>query len=340
MAILVTGTAGFIGNHIALHYLNAGETVIGVDNLNTYYDVELKKARLARISSFKNFIDYRVNLHDRDQMMQIFADHKPTRVFHMGAQAGVRYSVVDPYSYVDSNLLGFTNILEGCRHHGCEHLLYASSSSVYGANTEMPYSPHDHCEHPMSFYAATKKANELMAHNYSHIFKIPMTGLRFFTVYGPWGRPDMALHIFSKAILSGEPIDVFNNGAMKRAFTYIDDVVESIVRLAEIAPTQTAVEKGAASLDPASSPVAPYRIVNIGNDVCVDLGRYIDVLEEKLGKKAVRNMKPVHPGDVLATWADIDELKALINFAPTISIEDGVGRFVKWYLDYYGHNAD
>ncbi|MCX7628079.1 MAG: NAD-dependent epimerase [Methylophilaceae bacterium] len=332
MKILVTGTAGFIGNHLALRLLERGDAVVGVDNLNDYYDVKLKKARLARIQNHPNFTDIRADIHNRTAMEAIFAEHRPQRVVHLAAQAGVRYSLKNPHAYVDSNLVGFVNILEGCRHHGVEHLVYASSSSVYGANTQMPFSVHHNVDHPVSLYAATKKANELMAHTYSHLYGLPTTGLRFFTVYGPWGRPDMALFLFTQAILEGRPIDVFNHGDMQRDFTYIDDIVEGVIRVLDAIPQGNPAWRGDAP-DPGSSR-APYRLYNIGNNHPVQLMHLIEVLEQHLGKTAQKNFLPMQAGDVPATYADVDDLMRDVGFRPATPIEEGVGRFVAWYLRY------
>ncbi len=332
MAILVTGTAGFIGNEIALRLLDRGEGVIGVDCLTPYYDLALKEARLARVAGNPDFVESRIDLADREATARLFADHKPDRVIHMAAQPGVRYSLENPHTYADSNLTGFLNILEGCRAAGVDHLVYASSSSVYGSNEKIPFSVHHPADHPVSLYAATKRANELMAHAYAHLYGFPVTGLRFFTVYGPWGRPDMAPMLFARAIAEGRPIDVFNGGEMRRDFTYIDDIVEGVLRVADRIP-EPAADAGS---DPAASPIAPYRVFNIGNGAPVDLMRFIEVMEEALGRKAVKNMLPMQPGDVKATWADVTELEAVTGWKPATSIEDGVGRFVEWYRGFYG----
>ncbi|MBU6469435.1 MAG: NAD-dependent epimerase [Gammaproteobacteria bacterium] len=332
--ILVTGAAGFIGFHLCTRVLADGLQVTGLDNLNDYYDVTLKEARLDRLKKSANFDFVKLDLADRTGMAALFARVQPEIVVNLAAQAGVRYSLKNPHAYVEANLAGFVNVLEGCRRHKVRHLVYASSSSVYGANTRMPFSVHDHTDHPLSLYGATKKANELMAHAYSHLYKLPATGLRFFTVYGPWGRPDMALFLFTQAILAGRPIDVFNQGNMRRDFTYIDDIVEGVVRVM----AQPAVPDPAWSgerPEPASSR-APYRVFNIGNNHPVELGYLIEVLEKALGRKAERNLLPMQPGDVPATYADIDDLEAAVGFRPRTSIEEGVRRFVEWYRSYYG----
>ena len=333
MKVLVTGTAGFIGSTLAKRLLERGDQVIGIDNLNDYYDVQIKKDRLAQLLPSSNFTDVRGNLEDKSLIDSIFKQHKPDRVVNLAAQAGVRYSLINPQAYVDANITGFLNILEACRHFGTEHLVYASSSSVYGANTAMPFSVHNNVDHPVSLYATTKKANELMAHTYSHLFNIPTTGLRFFTVYGPWGRPDMALFLFTKKILAGEPIDVFNYGHHRRDFTYIDDIVEGVIRtLDHVAPTNS--DWNGDQPDPASSK-APYRIYNIGSNNPVELLRYIEVLEDCLGKKAVKNLLPLQPGDVPDTYADVDALIKDVDYQPTTPVEVGIENFVKWYRDYY-----
>ncbi len=333
MKVLITGAAGFIGSALSLRLLARGDEVIGVDNLNDYYDVNLKKARLARTLDHASFTDVRVSLEDRTAMEAVFTQHQPQRVVNLAAQAGVRYSITNPHAYVDSNLVGFINILEGCRHNGVEHLVYASSSSVYGANTKMPFSVHDNVDHPVSLYAASKKANELMAHTYSHLYKLPTTGLRFFTVYGPWGRPDMALFMFTKNILAGKPIDVFNYGNHKRDFTYIDDIVEGVIRVLDNVATPNAQWSGAEP-DSATS-YAPYRLYNIGNHNPVELLYFIEVLENCLGKKAQKNMLPLQNGDVPATYADVDDLIRDVGFKPDTAIETGIARFVEWYRAYY-----
>ena len=334
MRVLVTGAAGFIGMHTALRLLERGDEVVGFDNLNAYYDPTLKEARLARLTGHAGFTFVRGELADRPAVAQTFAQHRPERVVNLAAQAGVRYSIEDPHAYVDANLVGFVNVLEGCRDVGVEHLVYASSSSVYGANTKLPFSVADAVDHPVSLYAATKKANELMAHTYSHLFRLPTTGLRFFTVYGPWGRPDMALFLFTKAILAGEPIRIFNHGRMRRDFTFIDDIVEGVVRVLD-RPAGPDPDFDAADPDPATSS-APYRIHNIGNDQPTELMRYVDILEAELGVSAIRQLEDIQPGDVPATWADVDALREAVGFAPSTSVEDGVRRFVAWYREYYG----
>jgi UDP-glucuronate 4-epimerase len=333
MTILVTGAAGFIGYHVARRLLDRGDAVVGLDNLNTYYDVSLKEARLAKLTAHPGFRFAKLDVADRDAVAALFAAERPRRVVHLAAQAGVRYSIQNPYAYVDSNLVGFVNVLEGCRHNGVEHLVYASSSSVYGGNTRMPFSEHDNIDHPVSLYAATKKANELMAHTYSHLYRLPTTGLRFFTVYGPWGRPDMALFLFTKAILDGRPIDVFNNGHMVRDFTYIDDIVEGVARVVD-RPAEANAAFDAASPDPGTSN-APYRVFNIGNSQPTPLDDYIQALEEALGRKAARNLLPMQPGDVPATSADTSELDAWVGFKPATPVREGVRRFVQWYREYY-----
>ena len=333
MKVLITGAAGFIGSALSLRLLERGDVVVGIDSLNDYYDVALKEARLERTAVYDNFTDLRVSIDDREAMADIFSTHRPDRVVNLAAQAGVRYSIENPLAYIDTNILGFANILEGCRHNGVEHLVYASSSSVYGSNTKMPFSVHDNVDHPVSLYAASKKANELMAHTYSHLYRIPTTGLRFFTVYGPWGRPDMAYFKFTQKILAGEPIDVFNNGNHQRDFTYIDDIVEGVVRLLDKIPEPNPDWTG--DNPDAASSTAPYRLYNIGNNQPVELMHYIEVLEDCLGKKAVKNMLPMQPGDVQATYADVDELVRAIDYKPAMSVEEGMERFVDWYSDYY-----
>ena len=331
--ILVTGAAGFIGFHIARRLLQSGRKVVGLDNMNAYYDPALKEARLAELNKFPQFKFAKLDLADRAGMAVLFAEHRFAHVVHLAAQAGVRYSLIDPHAYVDANLVGFTNILEGCRHNGCRHLLYASSSSVYGSNTRMPFSVHDNVDHPLSLYGASKKANELMAHAYAHLFKLPTTGLRFFTVYGPWGRPDMAMWIFAKAILAGEPIKLFNQGNMRRDFTYVDDVVESVVRLVERAPSGNAQWSGDAP-DPGSSQ-APWRVYNIGNNNPVELMEVVRLLEESIGKKAKRELLPMQPGDVPATYADVDDLMRDVDFKPATPIAEGIKNFIDWYRAYH-----
>src|SRR2546428_13642098 len=331
--ILLTGAAGFIGFHVAQRLLQSGHRVIGVDNLNAYYDPQLKAARLDILRNDQRFEFERLDLADRVAVPELFARHRFPVVVHLAAQAGVRYSLRDPHAYVDANLVGFTNILEGCRHNGCRHLLFASSSSVYGANRKLPFSVQDNVDHPISLYAASKKANELMARAYSHLFSLPATGLRFFTVYGPWGRPDMALFLFTKAILEGRPIHVFNYGKMRRDFTYIDDIVEGVVRVLDRPAEPNRTWSGDAP-DPGSS-AAPYKLYNIGNSQPVELLRFIEVLENQLGIKAVKNMLPLQPGDVPATYADVDDLVRDVGFKPGTSIEVGIERFVTWYRSYY-----
>ncbi len=331
--ILITGAAGFIGHGLAQRLLAEGRRVVGLDNLNDYYDVQLKRDRLANLQKFDTFRHAAFDMADREQMAALFAEERFDAVVNLAAQAGVRYSLINPHSYVDTNLVGFVNILEGCRHSGVKHLVYASSSSVYGANTKMPFSVHDNVDHPVSLYAASKKANELMAHTYSHLFNIPTTGLRFFTVYGPWGRPDMALFLFTKAILEGRAIDVFNNGNMERDFTYIDDIVEGVVRVIDHVAAPNPAWSGDAP-DSATS-YCPWRVYNIGNNNKEKLMRYIEVLEECLGKKAQKNFLPMQPGDVPATYADVTDLVETVGFQPATSIESGVCRFVEWYRQYY-----
>jgi len=334
MRALVTGAAGFIGYHTCEKLLARGDEVVGIDDLNDYYDPALKEARLARLRERDGFAFERLDVGDREGIPALFAGGRFNRVVHLAAQAGVRYSLQNPRAYVDSNLAGTLEILEGCRHHDVEHLVYASSSSVYGMNTRMPFSVHDVVDHPVSLYAATKKANELMAHTYSHLYGLPTTGLRFFTVYGPWGRPDMALFLFTRAILAGEPIAVFNHGKMKRDFTYVDDIVEGVVRVLDHLPAGNPAFSGD-SPDPGSSP-APYRLYNIGNGDPVELDRFIRAIEAATGREAIRDPQPIQPGDVPATWADVDDLERDTGFAPSTPIEDGVGRFVAWYRDFYG----
>jgi len=333
MRVLVTGVAGFIGSQTARALLARGDHVIGIDNLNDYYDVNLKLARLDLLKGRNNFHFIKADLRERGEIEAAFAEHRPERVINLAAQAGVRYALQNPRSYVDSNLVGFLNILEGCRHHGVEHLVYASSSSVYGANTQMPYSVHDNVDHPLSLYAASKKANELMAHSYSHLFHLPVTGLRFFTVYGPWGRPDMSLFLFTRKILAGEDIDVFNFGHHARDFTYIDDIVEGVIRTLDKAAAPNPDWNGMQP-DPGTS-TAPYRLYNIGNNNPVELMYFIECIEKALGKTARKNMLPMQPGDVPKTFADVDALVADIGFQPKTPIEVGVQRFVDWYRDFY-----
>ena len=333
MRILVTGTAGFIGSTLSIILLERGDEVIGVDNVNDYYDPTLKEARLDRLKKYENFTEVRISIEDRDAMEKAFVEYKPQKVVNLAAQAGVRYSLENPHAYIDANIVGFTNILEGCRHHGVEHLVYASSSSVYGANESMPFSVHDNVDHPVSLYAASKKANELMAHTYSHLFNLPTTGLRFFTVYGPWGRPDMALFMFTKNIIEGKPIDVFNYGKHQRDFTYIDDIVEGVIRTLDNTAEPNPDWSGKTP-DSASSK-APYKIYNIGSNNPCELLRYIEIIEECVGKKAEKNMLPMQPGDVLATYADVDALIKDVDYKPSTTIEDGVAKFVDWYRDFY-----
>ena len=331
--ILVTGAAGFIGFHVARRLLDAGRPVVGLDVVNSYYDPALKEARLAELGKRNGFSFVKLDLADRAGVAALFAKQRFEYVVHLAAQAGVRYSLVDPFAYIDSNLVGFTTILEGCRHNGCKHLLYASSSSVYGSNTHMPFSVHDNVDHPLSLYGASKKANELMAHAYSHLFRLPTTGLRFFTVYGPWGRPDMAMWLFAKAILAGEPIKLFNNGDMRRDFTYVDDIVESIVRLVDRAPAPDPKFSGDVP-DPGTSN-APWRVYNIGNNNPVELLEVVRLLEDALGVKAKRELLPMQPGDVPATYADVDDLMREVDFKPSTPIGEGIQRFVAWFRDYH-----
>jgi len=332
--VLVTGAAGFIGFHVAHRLLVAGRNVVGLDNLNTYYDPALKMARLRELTAFPAFRFEKRDLADRDGMAELFRANRFPYVVHLAAQAGVRYSLTNPHAYVDANLVGFMNVLEGCRHGACRHLLYASSSSVYGANTRSPFRVSDNVDHPVSLYAATKKANEAMAHAYAHLYGLPATGLRFFTVYGPWGRPDMAMWLFAEAIASGRPVRLFNHGRMRRDFTYIDDVVESVVRLVELPATPDLAWSGY-DPDPATS-TAPWRIYNIGNNQPVEILEVVRLLEEALGRKAERELLPMQPGDVPATFADVTELEAAVGFKPKTSIEEGIRRFVAWYRNYTG----
>jgi UDP-glucuronate 4-epimerase len=333
MKILVTGAAGFIGFHVTKALLERGDEVVGLDNLNTYYDVKLKEARLAQLAPRAGFRFIKADLEDRTAMEKLFAEHKPARVIHLAAQAGVRYSLSDPHAYIDSNIVGFLHILEGCRHNGVEHLVYASSSSVYGANTAMPFSVHQNVDHPLSLYAATKKANELMAHTYAHLYRLPVTGLRFFTVYGPWGRPDMSMFLFTDKIIKGEPIDVFNQGHHSRDFTYIDDIVQGVIGANDKVAMSNPDWSGDHP-DPATSS-APYRLYNIGSHAPLQLMDYIACIEKEVGKTAKKNFLPLQPGDVPATYADVTELKADIGFEPKTPIEDGVKRFVAWYRGHY-----
>ena len=333
MKILVTGTAGFIGSHVAMRLLARGDHVIGIDNLSDYYDVNLKKARLARFADHANYTHIAADLADSAAIESAFATHKPQRVINLAAQAGVRYAAQNPHIYVSTNVTGFLHIIEGCRHHDVEHLVFASTSSVYGANTSMPFSEHQPTEHPLTLYAASKKANEMMAHSYAHLYGIPCTGLRFFTVYGPWGRPDMALFLFTKSILAGEPIKVFNHGHHKRSFTYVDDIVEGVIRTLDH-PAAANPQWNSAKPDPATS-LAPYRIFNIGNEQPVELLRYIEVLEQCLGRKAQMELLPLQAGDVLDTEADVSALAAAVDYTPKVAVEEGVANFVRWYRDYY-----
>lgn len=333
MKVMVTGAAGFIGFYVSKRLLERGDEVIGIDNLNNYYDVSLKVARLTELNKHPNFLFYKLNISDRDDIAKLFVENKPERVINLAAQAGVRYSIENPHSYVDSNLVGFMNILEGCRHNNVEHLVYASSSSVYGSNRNLPFSVSHSVNHPISLYAATKKSNELMAHVYSHLYNIPTTGLRFFTVYGPSGRPDMAPFLFTKAILEGRPIDVYNYGNMRRDFTYIDDIVTGVICVLDT------IAKPDISYIPENptpeSSSAPYRLYNIGNHQSVELNYFIELIEKGLGKKAIKNMLPMQPGDVEETYADIDSLITDVGFSPNTSIEDGVAKFLDWYIKYY-----
>ena len=332
--VLVTGVAGFIGYHLAARLLDSGRSVVGIDNMSDYYDVNLKRARLERLRGRDGFSFEEIDIADNDKLKALFDARRFELVFNMAAQPGVRYSLINPHAYVKSNITGFVNLLEACRHTGVKHLVFASSSSVYGAVTAMPFSVHQNVDHPVSLYAATKKADELLAHSYSHLFRLPTTGLRFFTVYGPWGRPDMAVFSFTKSILAGEAIDVFNNGDMERDFTYVDDIVEAVVRVGD-KPAEANPAWSGSDPDPATSN-APYRIYNIGNHSPVKLMRLIEILEEKIGKRAIKRMAPLQPGDVLATYADVEALTQAVDFAPRTPIETGIERFVKWYRDFYG----
>lgn len=333
LKILVTGAAGFIGFHLSQNLLSKGDRVIGVDNLNSYYDVSLKKARLAQLENHQNFTFYHLDLANRNQVSQLFEEHKFEYALHLAAQAGVRYSLQNPHAYVDSNLVGFVNILEGCRYNQIKHLVFASSSSVYGVNQKIPFSVEDNVDQPISLYAATKRANELMAYSYSHLFNLPVTGLRFFTVYGPWGRPDMAYFLFTKSILSEQPIKVFNHGKLKRDFTYIDDIVKGVIKVMDKAPLVSAShESSKDKLKP-----APYKIYNIGNNQPVELIKFIEILEDCLGKKAIKDFLPMQPGDVPITYADIDSLIEDVGFQPTVPLEIGLKNFVAWYKSYYGN---
>ena len=333
MKILVTGAAGFIGSTLSIRLLERGDEVIGIDNLNDYYDVNLKLARLERLRGYDRFKFIKIEIADKEAMEALFVREKVQRVMHLAAQAGVRYSLTHPHAYIDSNLVGFINILEGCRHNEVEHLAYASSSSVYGANTKMPFSIHDNIDHPVSLYAATKKANELMAHTYSHLYRLPTTGLRFFTVYGPWGRPDMSLFMFTQSILEGKPIDVFNFGNHRRDFTYIDDIVEGVIRVID-KPAEANPDWSSDTPDPGTSQ-APYRIYNIGNNNPVHLLTFIETLEKCLGKKAIKNLLPLQPGDVPDTYADVSDLVNDLGYKPATLLEIGIANFVQWYKDFY-----
>ncbi|MCP4252189.1 MAG: NAD-dependent epimerase [Candidatus Scalindua sp.] len=333
MNYLVTGAAGFIGSHLSRRLLERGDSVIGIDNLNDYYDVNLKKARLSKLEEVPGFTFHKLDLVDREGLNRLFAENNFDCVVNLAAQAGVRYSLVNPHAYIDCNIVGFVNILEGCRHNDIKHLVYASSSSVYGANTSMPFSVHHNVDHPVSLYAATKKANELMAHTYASLYKLPCTGLRFFTVYGPLGRPDMALFLFTKAIVENKPIDVYNHGRMKRDFTYIDDIVEGVIRVSDKIPEPNPDWNGDEP-DSATS-YAPYKLYNIGNNNPVELMRFIEVLEDCLGKKAIKNLMSIQPGDVPATYADVDDLVNDVGFKPATTIEEGINKFVEWYKEYY-----
>lgn len=331
--VLITGAAGFIGFHLSKRLIGEGYAVVGLDSLNDYYDVNLKKSRLDILQKEENFTFVKGALEDNALVEETFRNHRIDYVVNLAAQAGVRYSLTNPHAYVQANLVGFANLLEGCRHHGVKHLVYASSSSVYGANTKMPFSVNDNVDHPVSLYAASKKANELMAHTYSHLYQLPTTGLRFFTVYGPWGRPDMALFLFTKAILEGNPIDVFNHGKMKRDFTYIDDIVEGVFRVMKKIPSGNEDWSGDHP-DPSSSR-APYKIYNIGNNQPVELSEFIETIEKCLGKEAKKNLLPIQPGDVPATYADVDALMKDTGFKPSTSIETGIRNFINWYIEYY-----
>lgn len=333
MKVLVTGAAGFIGSNLVLRLLERGDTVVGIDNHNDYYDPALKEARLARQAMSPNYTHLRIDLADRKAIESCFVEHRPNRVVNLAAQAGVRYSIENPLAYIDSNIVGFAHVLEGCRHHGVKHLVYASSSSVYGANTALPFSVHHNVDHPLSLYAASKKSNELMAHTYSHLYNLPTTGLRFFTVYGPWGRPDMALFKFTKAILAGEPIRVFNYGRHRRDFTYVDDIVEGILRVLD-RPAAGNPDWDGARPDPGSSR-APWRVYNIGNNRPVELMDYIAAIEKALGRTAQMELLPLQPGDVPDTYADVTDLVDTFRYRPATRVEDGIARFVAWYRDYY-----
>ncbi|MGY0627453.1 MAG: NAD-dependent epimerase [Paraglaciecola chathamensis] len=331
MKFLVTGAAGFIGFYVSARLSDAGHEVIGIDNLNDYYDINLKQARLKALQPYENFSFVELDLADREGMATLFKAEKFDRVIHLAAQAGVRYSLENPFAYIDSNLVGMMTILEGCRHNDVQHLVYASSSSVYGMNTKMPFSTQDGVDHPVSLYAATKKSNELMAHSYSHLYDIPTTGLRFFTVYGPWGRPDMAPFLFTKAILNGDPIKVFNHGKMLRDFTFIDDIVEGVIRIQDVVPTRNPDQE---MNDPSTSK-APYRIFNIGNNEPIELMQFINAIENAAGKEAIKEYLPMQPGDVPATYADVTDLQSTVGFKPNTSIQDGMNKFVNWYKEFY-----
>jgi len=334
MKVLVTGSAGFIGNHVSLRLLEEGREVVGIDNLDPYYDVNLKRRRIKRLTPYENYINAPMDINDQIKLNRVFDDHKIDQIIHLAAQAGVRHSLTAPRDYIEANISGFLNILEACRNFGTKHLVYASTSSVYGGNTKIPFSEHDGTNHPKSIYAATKKTNELMAHSYSHLFNFPVTGLRFFTVYGPWGRPDMALFKFTKAILNNKPIDLYNNGNMKRDFTYIDDIVESITHI--LAKTPEIDSNWNSNLpDPATSGIAPYRVYNIGSNNPVNLMDFVEILEIKLGREAVKNYMPMQPGDVDTSWANVDELAQNIGYTPITPIDKGIHNFVDWYLDYF-----
>jgi len=336
MKVLITGTAGFIGSAVASHLLDRGDEILGIDNVNDYYDVTLKEARLERLKSKSDFTELRASLEDKPIIDQAFKSFKPQRVINLAAQAGVQYSLKNPHAYIDSNLVGFCNILEACRHNEIQHLVYASSSSVYGANTSMPFSVHDNVDHPVSLYAATKKANELMAHTYSHLYGLPTTGLRFFTVYGPWGRPDMALFMFTKNILANKPINVFNYGNHQRDFTYIDDIVQGVVRVLDKVAQLNPDWSG--DTPDSSTSKAPYRLYNIGNHNPVELNKFIEVLEDYLGMKAEKNLLPLQEGDVPATYADVTDLIKDVGYQPSTPIETGISRFVEWYNEFYQSN--
>ncbi|PPD45110.1 MAG: capsular biosynthesis protein CpsI [Methylobacter sp.] len=337
MKVLVTGAAGFIGSTLSLKLLARGDEVVGIDNLNDYYDVNLKLARLERLRAHKNFRFLKLDIADKPAMEALFSTEKFQKVMHLAAQAGVRYSITHPHAYIDSNIVGFLNVLEGCRHHNVEHLAYASSSSIYGANTNMPFSIHHNVDHPVSLYAASKKANELMAHTYSHLYRLPTTGLRFFTVYGPWGRPDMSLFLFTRSILEGKPIDVFNFGNHRRDFTYIDDIVEGVIRVID-KPAQPNIGWSGETPDPGTS-TAPYRVYNIGNNSPVHLLTFIETLEQCLGKTAIKNLLPLQLGDVPDTYADVSDLVNDLDYKPDTLLADGIQRFVEWYKDFYRINS-